>query len=243
MNSVSVTVEGVVKPDGTLEVPGKLDLPAGRVQVTVQPASEPVQPERFWTMMESLWTDLPPAAEPPARARKSMRRSTPCATKRKRRCRLWNASRKTVAGPGSKPRGQRSSLTDGLSGRNPVIYPIEQPANLGPKAKVRVSQLLVNGERPAVSDLVRMKCQVGPLNSNDAVLPAKYATFYASPDLDVLHMSPAVCDRAARIRAQYGFKPLDSLHLAAAVEHGCTRFLTKDAQLKSFPDILVEILS
>ena len=40
---------------------------------------------------------------------------------------------------------------------------------------------------------------------------------------------------------QYGFKPLDALHLAAAVEHGCTRFLSIDV-LKKFPDILVELL-
>ncbi len=36
---------------------------------------------------------------------------------------------------------------------------------------------------------------------------------------------------------------MDSLHLASAVEYGCTLFLTSDAQLKRFPDILVEILS
>jgi uncharacterized protein len=126
---------------------------------------------------------------------------------------------------------------------NPVIYLIEQPADLGPKATARVAVLLANGERLAVSDLVRMECQVGPLKANDAALLAKYTTFFGSPDLDVLPVSPAVCDRAARIRAQYGFKPLDSLHLAAAVEHGCTLFLTSDAQLKRFPDIPVEILS
>jgi predicted nucleic acid-binding protein len=38
-------------------------------------------------------------------------------------------------------------------------------------------------------------------------------------------------------------KPLDSLHLAAAVEHRCTLFLTGDVQLKRFPEIPVEILS
>jgi predicted nucleic acid-binding protein len=59
----------------------------------------------------------------------------------------------------------------------------------------------------------------------------------------VLAISPAVCDRAALIRAQYGFKPLDSLHLAAAVVHRCTLFLTSDAQMKRFPDIAVEILA
>ena len=40
---------------------------------------------------------------------------------------------------------------------NPVIYLIEQPANLGSKVTARVSDLLASGERLAVSDLVRME--------------------------------------------------------------------------------------
>jgi len=58
MNAATLIVEGVVKPDGTLEVPQKLRLPAGRVQVTVRSVAEPTQPDRFWKMMESLWADL-----------------------------------------------------------------------------------------------------------------------------------------------------------------------------------------
>ena len=69
---------------------------------------------------------------------------------------------------------------------NPVIYLIEQPANLGSKVTARVSDLLASGERLAVSDLIRMECQVGPLKANDAELLARYATFFSSPDLDVL---------------------------------------------------------
>jgi predicted nucleic acid-binding protein len=126
---------------------------------------------------------------------------------------------------------------------NPIIYLIERPAGFGAKTKARVTALLANGERLAASDLVRMECQVGPLRANDQLLLAQYLTFFRSPDLSVLTLTPAICDRAAQIRAQYGFKPLDSLHLAAAVEHRCTLFLTGDAQLKSFLDIPVEILS
>jgi len=58
MSTATVIVEGVVRPDGTLEVPGKLDLPAGRVRVTVQSVPEPTRPDRFWNMMETLWADL-----------------------------------------------------------------------------------------------------------------------------------------------------------------------------------------
>ena len=56
-------------------------------------------------------------------------------------------------------------------------------------------------------------------------------------------MTIAVWERAARFRADHGFSAFDSLHLATAVEHGCARFLTNDAQLKRFPDLLVEVLS
>jgi len=40
-----------------------------------------------------------------------------------------------------------------------------------------------------------MECQVGPLKANDAVLLARYATFFSSSDLDVLPVSPAAFDR------------------------------------------------
>ena len=58
MNAAAVVVEGRVQPDGTLEVTEKVNLPAGPVHVTVQPVAEPVQPDRFWKMMESIWVDL-----------------------------------------------------------------------------------------------------------------------------------------------------------------------------------------
>jgi len=38
------------------------------------------------------------------------------------------------------------------------------------------------------------------------------------------------------------FKLGDSIHLAAAVEAGCDRFLTNDTRLSKFPDITVEVL-
>ncbi len=55
MNAEAVILEGTVQPDGTLEVTQKVNLPAGRVQVTVRPVTELVQPVRFWEMMKSIW--------------------------------------------------------------------------------------------------------------------------------------------------------------------------------------------
>ena len=58
MNDRGIIVEGVVTPDGSLELKGKLPLPVGRVQVTVQPIPGAPQPERFWKVMETIWSDL-----------------------------------------------------------------------------------------------------------------------------------------------------------------------------------------
>ncbi|MGH7171944.1 MAG: type II toxin-antitoxin system VapC family toxin [Gemmataceae bacterium] len=55
-------------------------------------------------------------------------------------------------------------------------------------------------------------------------------------------MTAAVCDRAADLRVKYRFKTPDALHLAAAIEHACDRFLTNDVQLKSCTEITVELL-
>src|SRR5947209_2565116 len=55
MNTHAVVVEGVVKPDGTLELHGKVALPAGPVQVVVQPLPELPKDDPFWQMLEGIW--------------------------------------------------------------------------------------------------------------------------------------------------------------------------------------------
>jgi len=69
-----------------------------------------------------------------------------------------------------------------------------------------------------------------------------FDAFCTRPDVQVVPITTAVFDRAALIRATHNYKLADSLHLAAAVESGCDRFLTNDSRLSSFPDIPVEVL-
>jgi hypothetical protein len=53
--SSAVVIQGIVKPDGTLELPEKINLPAGRVQVTVAPLPELPKDDPFWQMMQQIW--------------------------------------------------------------------------------------------------------------------------------------------------------------------------------------------
>ena len=55
-------------------------------------------------------------------------------------------------------------------------------------------------------------------------------------------ITTAVFDRATFIRAAHDFKLGDSLHLAAAVETRCDRFLTNDARLSAYTALPVEVL-
>jgi predicted nucleic acid-binding protein len=124
-----------------------------------------------------------------------------------------------------------------------VIYLVENPPTWGTKATNRITALKAAGETFAVTEPVRMECLVGPYKTGNVARLADFAAFFAASDVQLLPISTAVAQRAAQIRARHNFDPLDSLHLAAAVEHGCGLFLTNDAGLKTFPDLAVEILS
>jgi predicted nucleic acid-binding protein len=71
---------------------------------------------------------------------------------------------------------------------------------------------------------------------------ADFDAFFTHPDVHRISIAAAVFDRATTIRAKYKFKLGDSLHLAAAIEAGCDRFLTNDTRLSGFADINVEVL-
>lgn len=56
MSQAPVEVQGEIRADGMLVLDHRLDLPAGRVRVTVQPAEATVPDvARFQAMMERMW--------------------------------------------------------------------------------------------------------------------------------------------------------------------------------------------
>jgi predicted nucleic acid-binding protein len=87
-----------------------------------------------------------------------------------------------------------------------------------------------------------MECRVGPLRRGDRRLLDLYDAFFGANEILVHSLPTAVFERAAVIRAKLGYKALDALHLATAVEFHCDRFLTNDNRLSGFPDIQVDVL-
>ena len=55
MSTPAITLQAVVKPDGTLELGERLTLPPGRVQVTIVPIPELPPNDPFWQRMQAMW--------------------------------------------------------------------------------------------------------------------------------------------------------------------------------------------
>jgi predicted nucleic acid-binding protein len=125
---------------------------------------------------------------------------------------------------------------------NILIYWLDQVGPFHLRARNRMLALQARGDRVAISDLTRLECRVGPLKRRDAAVLVAFDNFFARPDVHKLPLTTAVFDRATQMRADLGFKTPDALHLAAAIEGGCNRFLTNDARLSRCKDIAVEIL-
>ncbi len=64
MSATAIVLEGTVKPDGTLELDEKLNLPAGRVKVTVQAGYDRAN-DPFFQRMEVIWAALREAGHVP----------------------------------------------------------------------------------------------------------------------------------------------------------------------------------
>lgn len=123
-----------------------------------------------------------------------------------------------------------------------LIYYFEGTPSFKARATAHLGALWTAGDILAVSDLVRLECRMLPVRLADAVRLADYDNLFAQPNVTLVPITTAVFDRATVIRATHNFKTVDSLHLAAAAESGCDRFLTNDSRLSAFTDIPVEVL-
>jgi uncharacterized protein len=123
-----------------------------------------------------------------------------------------------------------------------LMYFFDHTGPLNLRATNRLAALSADGDAIALSDLVRLEYRVKPMINKDTIKLALFDAFCGQPDVQVVPIGGAVFDRATQIRASYRFKLADSLHLAAAAEAGCDRFLTNDFRLGAFADIAVEVL-
>ncbi len=120
---------------------------------------------------------------------------------------------------------------------SPVVYTVEQ---VSPYAAAVDARLSAAGVILVASDLTRLECRVKPLKAGDTALLQDFDEYFEGVIAEVVPLTREVIDRATEIRAQYGFKTPDAIHLAAAVVSGCDVFLTNDQRLTRFTGLTIE---
>jgi predicted nucleic acid-binding protein len=120
-----------------------------------------------------------------------------------------------------------------------LIYAVEQ---VMPYASIVETRLSAPDIVCVTSDLARMECRVKPLQTKDIELLKDYDYYFEMAMAEIVVLSTQVIDCATDIRARYGFKTPDSIHLASALVSKCDVFLTNDYRLNRFAEIAVEII-
>ncbi len=124
-----------------------------------------------------------------------------------------------------------------------IIYLVEAESPFHAAAVQSVGRFRDAPEsRVLTSRLSCLECRVKPIRDGDAILGAKYDSFFQQRRLVVSEVTPTVIERATQVRARDRFKTPDAIHIATAIEENADVFLTGDADLKRCGELTVEIL-
>ena len=108
-----------------------------------------------------------------------------------------------------------------------LIYASERDPVFGPRTlKALAAETTAQF---AVSPLVKLECLVKPIKSGDLVLQRHYEAAFGQ--FVQLALTEPVFLAAAQLRAHFGLRTPDALHLACAQVHGCTALWTNDDRL------------
>jgi predicted nucleic acid-binding protein len=108
-----------------------------------------------------------------------------------------------------------------------LIYLAEGHARWGKQVAGAMAQAI--DARFAISPLVKCECLVGPTRRGDPVLQRVYTELFDL--LLLLGMPEPIYLQAAELRARFGLKTPDALHLSCAQQHRCEALWTNDNRL------------
>lgn len=107
-----------------------------------------------------------------------------------------------------------------------LIYALEDRGARGDSVRHAIASAQVS---LATSPMVLPECLAAPLRTRDHVLRDRYLAMYER--LEIIELSSEAYLRAAELRADYGLKTPDALHLAAAQLAAAEQLWTNDKRL------------
>jgi predicted nucleic acid-binding protein len=125
----------------------------------------------------------------------------------------------------------------------PVIYFVE----MNPRYQDLLSEVfrqIAAGQFLGITSVVTLgEVMVVPLREGRADVARRYRRLLlTSPGVRTLSIDPTTAERAADLRARYGFRLPDALQVAVAIEERCEAFLTNDRRLARITELRVLVL-
>jgi uncharacterized protein len=108
-----------------------------------------------------------------------------------------------------------------------VIYLAESHPRWGDRVRGAMTESVE--ARFGISPLVKCECLVGPIKRADPVIERAYVELFGL--FVPLAMPEAVFLQAAQLRARFGLKTPDALHLSCAQHHRCDALWTNDNRM------------
>lgn len=94
----------------------------------------------------------------------------------------------------------------------------------------------------ASSELVVLETLIKPLRDSNARLEMLFRSVFAATEMELVPVTLATWEDAARIRAATGLKASDALHAATAISVGCALFITNDTDFRRVQSLPVVVL-
>ena len=120
---------------------------------------------------------------------------------------------------------------------SPLIYLLDNDVNFGDKTNKILSALAQDNNQFVSSVITCTEYLVAPYRTDNRPLVEAFWELVADCGMILYPITKEIALKAADIRAEYGFKTMDSLQLAVACMEGCQMFLTNDKQLRRFGEI------
>lgn len=114
---------------------------------------------------------------------------------------------------------------------NVLIYVVENKPLLADRLRIMLHPEQAETPVLVFSELTRMECRVSPLRAGDMVALAAYDQLFSNPLYEFTPLRRDTFEAATALRAEYGLKTPDALHLAAALQAGCDELWTNDQRL------------
>ena len=124
------------------------------------------------------------------------------------------------------------------------IYHLEAHPRYQPLTQEVLGAVQAGRLNAITSTVTVMELTVHPWRvGRPAVARAYEALLVHFPNLNLADVTRDVARRAAQLRARYTVRPADALHLATALIHGATAFVTNDRRLTRLdPELDVVVL-